>query len=309
MMRDWEATSGFVEVRSKNMVTWSLMFARMDHNTLYFYEDESEQKALFAVQFTQGFSVEALKTGFQFEIRNNNLEDIRTPLDVEEGDTEGDTEEAGGASIMSTSKDFLKKFGRQIFASGNTLTVSVADAGNLEMWMITIIQAIQGVVRESERFEGRLSVVDTVGRALSGDHPSAALMNLRRETADQLVSGLLKKATPVPITQAALNALSRMSVDTAGDTSTPQSMSAQPSVWEEMWCELRCEPSGTDCTFSCYAWPAATSRFRSLKRGLPGQGGGQQGDCSCEEHSLQQQYRSTRSPGQRGRHPYASSCC
>ena len=133
MMRDWEATSGFVEVRSKNMVTWSLMFARMDHNTLYFYEDESEQKALFAVQFTQGFSVEALKTGFQFEIRNNNLEDIRTPLDVEEGDTEGgDTEEAGGASIMSTSKDFLKKFGRQIFASGSAFVRDAPGEGLLQ---------------------------------------------------------------------------------------------------------------------------------------------------------------------------------
>ena len=65
-------------------------------------------------------------------------------------------------------------------------------------------------MRESEKFEGRLSVVETVGRSLSGDGPSADLINLSRETADHLVSGTLKKATPVPITQAAFNALSRM---------------------------------------------------------------------------------------------------
>ncbi len=266
MLRDWEATSGFVEVRSKNMVTWNLMFAQMDHNTLYFYEDESEKKALFAVQFNQGYSVEALSSGFQFEIRNNNLEEIRTP--VNEGEQEEEDTPDSESSLMAAGKSFLKRFGRQIFASGNTLTISVADAGNLEMWMITIIQAIQGTVRQSERFEGRLSVVDTVGRALSGDQPSAALMNLRRETADHLVSGILKKSTPVPITQAALKALSKMGVS-EGDTSTPQSMSAPPSIWEDMWCELRCEPSGVECTFSCYRWSDVMSRFRRLKGGNP----------------------------------------
>ena len=262
MLRDWEATCGFVEVRSKNMVTWNLMFARMDNNTLYFYEDESENKAMFAVQFNENYSVEALTSGFQFEIRNNNLEEIRTPLDDVEQKTDDSAD--GDSSLMTTGKNFLKKIGRQILASGNTLTISVTDAGSLEMWMITIIQAIQGLVRESEKFEGRLSVVETVGRSLSGDGPSAGLINLSRETADHLVSGTLKKATPVPITQAAFNALSRMGASEGG-TSLPQSMSSAPSVWEEMWCELRCEPTGADCTFSCYTWTAASDRFNRLK--------------------------------------------
>ena len=46
---DWGSTCGFVEVRSKTLLTWQFMFARMADGSLYFFEDESEKSALFVV--------------------------------------------------------------------------------------------------------------------------------------------------------------------------------------------------------------------------------------------------------------------
>ena len=74
MLVDWSSTSGFVEVKSRTLLTWSFMFARMANGSLYFFEDESEKKPLFVVQFSDSFSAETIQGNdsrpYQFEIGN-----------------------------------------------------------------------------------------------------------------------------------------------------------------------------------------------------------------------------------------------
>ena len=133
---DWNEYSGFVELRSRTTLFWSVVYARARSGVVGFYTDETENEVKSSLVLDNSCDVRAC---------------------TEQGDRQF------VFKITRESRGFLEK------ASGerDSWFVSVSDSAALEMWMIVLIQGINGAIRPSENFDGRASMNYHAGQTMT----------------------------------------------------------------------------------------------------------------------------------------------
>lgn len=206
---DFNYFSGFLELKSASTLFWTSVFVVCDAGKLRVYDNESENKCLFEVNLDAHFSVEALspegKRECIFEMKEIRGKSIRSMPAVKENSASSSKEADKRASRSSFTEladslnESLNSFTTTVTTTftqftnimqGGKLTLSVHDKSVMETWMIVLIQSINGnTMRESESFEGRVSIAGTgaVGNTLSknSQDPSSGTANLAKAVSDR----------------------------------------------------------------------------------------------------------------------------
>jgi hypothetical protein len=285
---DFNYFSGFLELKSASTLFWTSVFAVCDSSKLRVYDNESQNKCLFEVNLDNHFSVEALppdgKRQCVFELKEIRGKSIRSMPSVSEHSVS--SKEGGKRASRSSFTELAESLNESLnsfttsvsttftqfsnIMQGGRLTLSVHDKSVMETWMIVLIQSINGgTMRESESFEGRVSIAGTapVGQTMSNESadPTSGAANLAKAASDVnsegdqaadetnievLISGPLKLFKPTS------------TLDALGNLLDTEAIVKENKSWSEHWFELSVSKSRG--TLRYYDWKGPIYRHKRL---------------------------------------------